>query len=368
MDVSPAGAARSGDLVTAEVGAEPTVVVPFKGGDYPEPTTEVFRLGRDRIAGLKARADLLRELRLYFAEQDFLEIEPPTMVPSPGLEINIKAVSAGDGYLITSPEFAMKRLLAGGLERIYTACRCFRAEEEGAEHLGEFTMVEWYRAWDDSNSILDDTEQIVSRCVRAVRGDYVAIARGRKVDVQPPWLRLTIAEAFQRWAGIELSGHESASELAAKARAAGLDLGTAKEWDDVFYVIFVEKIEPGLQTIEKAVVLTDWPVPLAALAKRKPESPQWADRFEVYIGGLELANAFGELTDPVEQRRRFEEELEARRNRGLDVYPLDEKFLAALEEGLPPCSGIALGLDRLAMLCAGVDQIRLVSAFTASEL
>jgi lysyl-tRNA synthetase class 2 len=145
-------------------------------------------------------------------------------------------------------------------------------------------------------------------------------------------------------------------------------LGTASAWDDLFYLAFLERVQPELDRLDKAIFLVDWPAPLAALARSKPGEPQWALRFEAYVGGVELANAFDELTDPVEQRKRFVGEQEERSERGLAVYPIDEKFMAALEEGLPPCAGIALGVDRLAMLAAGASSLREVSAFVGDEL
>lgn len=340
----------------------------YGGADYPGPGSEVYRMPQERLDGLRARGQVLHEIRSYFAEQDFLEIEPPTLVPAPGLEVNIKAVEADGGYLITSPEFAMKRLLASGLERIYATCRCFRSEEEGPQHCVEFTMLEWYRAWSDLEAIMKDTEQIVCRAIRAVRGSTMAQVAGRDVDVSPPWQRITVAEACERWGGFSLEGDESADSLRQKVVDSGIEVGHAREWDDLFYLAFVERIEPALATLPRAVLLTDWPAPLAALARRKPDAPQWALRFEAYVGGIELANAFDELTDAAEQRARFEDEREARRRRGLAIYPLDEKFLAALDEGLPPCAGIALGVDRLAMLAVGAEELRSVAAFVGEEL
>ncbi len=367
--VQPAGDLQTGDLVRISKEGTTEVVVKYKGEDYPTPGTEVFRLSEERIAGLRARATILREIRHYFAEQDFLEIQPPVRVPSPGLEINIKAIRSEEMYLITSPEFSMKRLLAGGLERIYATCSCFRSEEEGAHHSLEFTMLEWYRSWASLDEILWDTEQIVSRSMRAVRGRCSALVAGREIDVSTPWQQKTVTEAFSDWAQIALVKDDSATAFKQRIVASGLRVpDDLIEWDDLFYFVFVEKIDPALAALDHAIVLTDWPSPLAALARKKPGHPHLALRFEAYIGGVELANAFDELTDAAEQRQRFEEERQARLSRGLEVYPIDEAFLAALEEGLPPSAGIALGIDRLAMLAAGSDTLRSVSAFVGDEL
>ncbi len=346
----------------------PVIIFDYGGGEYPFPDSEVIRLTTKRVSGLRVRAKILREIRAYFDEQDFLEVEPPTLVRAPGLEVNIKAVRAGRGYLITSPEYSMKRLLAGGLERIFTTARCFRSEEEGKQHSVEFTMLEWYRAWATLEDIVADTEQIVGRAVNAVRGRCSVRVDMREVDLTPPWKRLTVAEAFNRWAGFGLIGYESPEALRQKMTRNGIDPGQATHWDDLFYICFVNRIQPGLATLNHAVLLTDWPVALAALARRKPEAPEWALRFEAYIGGVELANAFDELTDATEQHERFEREQLARQERGLDVYPIDPRLMSALHEGLPPCAGIALGVDRLAMLAAGASELRTVSAFVGDEL
>lgn len=365
---TPAGAARPGDIVKIAKGEAPIVVFDFGGGPYPFPESEATRLSAKRVSGIRVRANILRQVRAYFDEQEFLEVEPPTLVRAPGLEINIKAVRAGRGYLITSPEFAMKRLLAGGLERIFATSRCFRAEEEGKHHSVEFTMLEWYRAWASLEDIIHDTEQIVGRAVTAVRGRCSVRVDLREVDLTAPWKRLTVAEAFNRWAGFTLHGFESSEALRQLMARNGIDPGQAVNWDDLFYICFVDRIQPGLTTLNHAVILTEWPIALAALARSKPDEPQWALRFEAYVGGIEVANAFDELTDAAEQQKRFEEEQYARRERGLEVYPIDPRFMSALREGLPPCAGIALGIDRLAMLAAGASDLRTVSAFVGDEL
>src|SRR5262245_20117500 len=225
---------RPGDLVDGDL-----VVRAFGGGDFPGPATEVARLPRRRLASLAARAAALAALRRFFAERDFLEVETPVLVPSPGLEIHLDAVAAGAGYLITSPEYQMKRLLAAGCERIYQVCKCFRAGEHGPHHASEFTMVEWYRAFADLDDIARDTEQLVADVVRAVRdadadpaGPAIARVGGRAIDVTPPWPRMTVREAMRAWAGVEVRGDESAAELVAAVRAAGIAVADGTAWDD----------------------------------------------------------------------------------------------------------------------------------------
>jgi elongation factor P--(R)-beta-lysine ligase len=358
---------RPGDLVDGEI-----VVRAFGGGDYPAPATEVARLSRPRLAQLQARAAALAALRRFFAERDFVEVETPLLVPSPGLELHLDAVAAGGGYLITSPEYQMKRLLAAGFERIYQVCKCFRAGESGPHHASEFTMVEWYRGFAELDAIVRDTEELVAAVVRAVAGTHEAapIARvaGRGIDVSPPWPRMTVREAMRTWAGVEVAGDEPAQELVAAVRAAGIAVADGTAWDDAFFAAFLARVDPALAALDRPMILEDWPAPLAALARRKPGEPLTALRFEAYVGGIELANAFGELTDPVEQRARFEHDQSTRRVRGRPVYPIDDKLIAALAEGLPPSAGIALGFDRLVMLATGAAAIDDVLTFTAAEL
>ena len=366
----PAGEAiAAGDLVEAPGPGGPLRRVrPFAGGDYPTPASELARLGA-RPAYLAARARALAALRAFFADRGFLEVDTPLLVRSPGLEVHLAAVPAGaGGWLITSPEYQMKRLLAGGFERIYQVCKCFRGGEEGVHHSSEFTMVEWYRAWSDLGAIEADTQALVAAVATAVHGEPTVTVGDRRIDVGAPWLRMTVAEAMRRWAGVEVEGDEPAEALAARVRAAGVDVGAATAWDDVFFCAFVSRVEPAIAALDRPLLLVDWPVRLAALARRTAGNPQVVERFEAYVGGIELANAFGELTDPVEQRARFESDLAARAARGLPRYPIDEKLLAALAEGLPPCAGIALGVDRLVMLVLGAAQIRDVLSFTADEL
>lgn len=354
---------RAGDLVDGAV-----VIRAFPGGDYPNPGTEVARLPRSRLAWLQARGVALAALRRFFAERDFLEVETPLLVPSPSLEIHLDAVAAGAGYLITSPEYQMKRLLAAGFERIFQVCKCFRAGEHGPHHASEFTMVEWYRGYDELDTIRRDTEALVAAVVTAVAGAPIARVAGRAIDVTPPWPRMTVRDAMRTFAGVEVAGDEPAAHLVARVRAAGIEVANGTAWDDAFFAAFLARVDPALAALDRPIVLDDWPAPLAALARRSPGDPTTAVRFEAYVGGLELANAFGELTCPVEQRARFADDQAIRAARGRAVYPIDDKLIAALAEGLPPSAGIALGFDRLVMLATGAGVIDDVLTFSASEL
>jgi lysyl-tRNA synthetase class 2 len=329
-----------------------------------------------RLPALTARARILRAVREHFAAQDFLEVETPARVPAPGQEVHLDAFPAGGGrFLITSPEYHMKRLVAAGAPRIFQIGRAFRAEEQGPQHQPEFTIIEWYRAHQPLLAIAEDCEALVRAAAIAAGTFPLLPARpgqtaAARVRVDGRFEVITVAEALARHAAIDLRGDETAAVLADKARAAGIDLGGATAYDDVFFQIFLDRVEPHLG-VGRPTFVFDWPLPLAALARRKP-SPRHpgievADRFELYAGGLELANAFGELTDASEQRARFSEESALRAARGKTVYPLDEKLLAALPR-MPETAGVALGFDRLVMLAIGAAEIRDVVAFADDEV
>ncbi|HTJ40966.1 MAG TPA: EF-P lysine aminoacylase EpmA [Kofleriaceae bacterium] len=369
VKVKHPGSVEPGDLVQLEgAGAPLERVRPYLRGDYPTPDTELARLGRVRLGNLAARSRALGALRAFFASRDFVEVETPLRVKAPGLEVHLTAIESEGSFLITSPEYQMKRLLAAGMERIYQVCKCFRAEEEGAHHASEFTMCEWYRAWDSIAAIEDDVQALVAEVARTVNGEAIVTVGGRRIDVGGAWKRMTVAEAMKEWAGVVIDGDESSEALKDKLVDAGIAFGTATAWDDLFYCAFVDRVEPAIAALDEPLLLVDWPVQLAALARRSPANDRVVERFEAYVGGIELANAFGELTDPLEQRARFEDDLAARRERGRAIYPIDEKLIAALTEGLPPSAGVALGVDRLIMLVLGAEHIRDVLAFTSDEL
>lgn len=308
------------------------------------------------LATLAARARILKAVRGWFDEQGFVEVDTPARVRSPGQEVHLDAIAAGDGYwLITSPEYHMKRLVAAGCTRIVQIGKCWRAEEHGSHHRTEFTMIEWYRAGEPLETLASDCEQLLRVAV---------LAAGRapvELGVEGPFERATVRELAARHAGIALAGDEDAAALRAKLAAAGVQAGSATAWDDLFYQLFLDRIEPALARSRPTFVF-DWPAPLAALARPKPGDPRVVERFELYAGGLELANAFGELTDAAEQRRRFEDEARLRAERGKTVYPIDEDLLAALP-AMPATAGIALGFDRLVMFALGAADIAEVTAF-----
>ncbi len=318
---------------------------------------------RERLANkkLRERSILNRTIRAFFDAREFIEIEAPIIVPSPGLELHLDAFAVENRYLITSPEYQMKRLLAGGMNKIYSLGKVFRRKEAGPQHNPEFTMLEWYRAHAAWTQIADDTEALVWQCAREFR-----VTRVGHCALEPPWPRLSVGEACERWGRVRVYGDEDVATLREKVRAAGWRVAADGDFSDVFFTFFLDAVEPHLGQDEPTLVY-DWPRPLCALARAKPDDPRVVERFEVYAAGLELCNAFGELTDPAEQRHRLEHDLAERRRRALPEYPIDEKFLTALAT-MPPSSGIALGVDRLAMLLLDAHEIREVIAFTYDEL
>jgi lysyl-tRNA synthetase class 2 len=293
------------------------------------------------IAALETRSNVLQAIRRYFLSRDFIEVDTPVRLPAPALETFIDAIPSGDWYLRTSPELHMKRLLVAGMSRIFQMGACFRDGERGHHHNPEFTMLEWYRANSDYEAILEDTQALICAVAQDVLGSSILKWGDEEIDVCLPWVRLPVSEAFSQYAGWD-------PVLAFDADRFDLDL--------------INKVEPALPR-DRGVVLIDYPIEVAALAKPKTTDPRVAERWELYLGGLELANAFSELTDAAEQRRRFEECAAERAAAGREVYPLDRPFLAALEAGMPPSGGIALGVDRLVMLIANIASIQGVIPF-----
>jgi elongation factor P--(R)-beta-lysine ligase len=328
---------------------------------------ERFAARRPRLA---ARARMLASVRCFFAERDFLEVETPALQRSPGLEPHLVAFATellAPGaepvrrHLHTSPEFAMKKLLVAGLPRIFQLAHVFRNGERGSTHHPEFAMLEWYRAGADYTDLMADCEALL-RAALAAAGAREFRRRGRRADPAGPFERLSVAAAFERHCGIDLLAtapdplDPDVSRLAAAARRSGVEPHPGDTWEDLFFRLFLERIEPHLGD-GVPTILFDYPVSMAALSRPKPGDPRLAERFELYVCGLELANAFGELTDAAAQRARFAADREKRRALYGEAYPVDEDFLAALEHGMPESAGIALGFDRLVMLATGADDI-----------
>jgi len=329
----------------------------------------------DRLASrrenLAVRGRVLAAIRAFFASEGFVEVQTPALQVSPGLEPHLKAFAtqlrdprdriARPRYLHTSPEFAMKKLLAGGMEKIWQLAPVFRDGERGATHHPEFAMLEWYRTGATYRDLMEDCEKLL-RAAQAASGASALIWNGRTADAGRPFERLTVADAFTRHVGIDIlaaapdPARPDLALLAAAAERVGIAPHPGDDWESLYFRIFLDRVEPRLG-IGAATILYDYPASMAALSRKKPGDPRLAERFELYVCGLELANAFSELTDPEEQRARFRADQARKQALYGETYPIDEDFLAALEHGLPDCAGIALGFDRLVILCTGAEHI-----------
>jgi lysyl-tRNA synthetase class 2 len=341
----------------------------MSGIDQPSPWWSALRHA-DRKPFLLARNAITKAVRAWFDEQGFVEVETGILQVSPGNETHLHAprteLADADGtrairYLRTSPEFAAKKLLAAGEAKIFEFARVFRDRERGDLHLPEFTMLEWYRADATYDAVMADSVVVVAHAAQATGIGRFSF-RGRSADPFAEPEMLTVAAAFERFAGIDLLATVAGGEgdRAALAAAAGKQVRITDDdtWSDIFSKILVEHVEPKLGQ-GRLTVLFEYPVPEAALARAKPSDPRVAERFEIYACGVELANGFGELTDPKEQRRRFASAMDEKQRRYGERYPLDEEFLQAVA-AMPEASGVALGFDRLVMLAAGavrIDQV-----------
>lgn len=334
-----------------------------------KPISPFWSPGRhlDRRPFLQARAAITGSLRGFFAEQGFVEVETSVLQVSPGNETHLHAPrtelirpdgSRANRYLRTSPEFACKKLLAAGEERIFEFARVFRDRERGDLHLPEFTMLEWYRAGAPYDAIMADTVVVIAHAAQAT-GIGTFAFRGRTADPFAEPELLTVGGAFERFAGIDLlstiSGNEGNRAALAQAAAGKVRVAEDDTWSDIFSKVLVEHVEPHLGQ-GRLTILFEYPSPEAALARVKASDPRVAERFEVYACGVELANGFGELTDAEEQRQRFTESMAEKQRRYGESYPLDEDFLAAVAQ-MPEASGVALGFDRLVMLASGATRI-----------
>jgi lysyl-tRNA synthetase class 2 len=298
-----------------------------------------------RQNALRKRAAILQAIRQFFIDYGYLEVETPHRVPAPAPESYIDAIPSKGWFLHPSPELCMKRLLAAGYEKIFQICRCWRDGERGTLHIPEFTLLEWYRANSDYMDLMAECEVLIQWIASRIGLGETIFFRGQEIRLSSSWERLSVEEAFKRFARASM---EAALE------------------NDRFDEVMVQEIEPRLG-IEKPTFIYDYPAKRGALALLKEGNPTLAERFELYIGGLELANAFSELIDPEEQRKRFSSEEALRRSMKKSPYPMPEKFLMELEE-MPPSAGIALGVDRLVMVFLDAKTIDEVVAFTPEEL
>jgi len=317
---------------------------------------------------LIARNRIKAAIRRHFETDGFTEVECAALQVSPGNETHLHAFATEqigrDGtrsklYLHTSPEFASKKLLAAGEQRIFDFARVFRNREHAAVNVPEFTMLEWYRANEPYDAVIADSIKLLSLATKAA-GTTSLTYRGRSIEADAKPERITVAAAFQRHAGIDLLETLNADTadrdaLASQAKRAGITIADDDTWSDIFSRILSERVEPNLG-VNAPTILDEYPRVEAALARACLHDPRVAERFELYVLGVELANGFGELTDPLEQRKRFEHEMSEKERIYGERYPIDEDFLAALAQ-MPPASGVALGFDRLAMLATGSPRI-----------
>lgn len=339
-----------------------------------------------KYRAVRTRQQLYAAIRAYFDEAGFDEVDVPLLVPAPAMEPHIHPFEArfvpemgapgGERpmWLHSSPEYAMKRLLADGWERIYFLGKVFRNGEIAKHHNPEFAMLEFYRAGladglragRGYGPILSDLEELTLRGAEALGVGPVIPFQDGTIDLTPPWDRLSVADAFASRAGIELPLDDDAELLRARARERGFDVPDHLEsFDDVFFAVFLTAIEPGLGW-PRPTFLVDWPASMASLARLRTDDPRIAERFELYLGGIELANGFFELNDAAEQRRRLEAEQKLRAELGRPVYPIDERFIEAVGR-MPTAAGVALGLDRLLMILAGFEDVAATLLFPSVE-
>jgi lysyl-tRNA synthetase class 2 len=308
------------------------------------PSLEQQRLTR-RKQYLHLRARMVQAVRQFFIEKNYLEVETPVLIPALAPEIHIDAIQGGDMYLQPSPELCMKRLLSAGYPQIFQISKCFRGQERGDRHLPEFTLLEWYRIGIDYKALMEESEALILSVSRNMgMGDKITY-QGALLDLKGPWERISVREAFNVYA--------------ASSMETALETGCFDE-------VMVNEIEPHLG-VTKPVFLYDYPASLAALARLRRDNREIAERFEIYAAGLELANGFSELADAREQRARFERDCQQRRLSGKPVYQIPKKFLESLDY-MPQAAGIALGIDRLAMILTDRTKIDDVVAFTPEEV
>ena len=334
------------------------------------------RIARDSSlkCSLLLRSEILHQIRMWFRERSFIEVDTPALAPWVGMEPHLvplsTSVSSTQGNTLklfhqTSPEYALKKLLAAGISDCFSLGHAFRDGETSPIHNPEFSLLEWYRVGADYTALMDDTANLAADIAERVTGSPHIVRDGKQINLTPPWERITVAEAMQRWAKVDIVTHRDDGSFREHARTQGHGWVRDESWDELFFKLFINDVEPKLGWPEP-VILYDYPVRFGALARRSPENPDVAERFEAYVAGIELCNAFSELTDAAEQRSRLEREAEERVELGNERLPVDEDFLDALDGGFPECSGNALGVDRLVMLLAGEPSIERVTWFPFS--
>jgi lysyl-tRNA synthetase class 2 len=318
------------------------------------------------------RATIVKAVRDFFWEQKFLEVETPQLVPVPSMEPYLEVFETTlideareqyRAFLTSSPEFAMKKLLAAGYENVFQICKSYRNQEGwSTRHNPEFTILEWYRSHADYTQIMEDCENLFRFVAKRI--GYA----NEKMKFDEPWERISIAQSFEKYADIDtetLLNHEA---LKKRAGEKGYNIEPSTTWEEAFNQIFLNEIEPHLGSSGKPTILFDYPAEMAALSKRSEKDPRFAERFEFYINGLEMGNAFSELTDPDEQLKRLTADREEKRQLGRTLFDVDLELIEALRSGMPRTGGIAVGMDRLCMVFMGVSSIQETLFFPATEM
>ncbi len=370
IPISSREALSIGDIVEVKNNFSLGIVNVLTPNSTSQKTTHWMKriLDPRRLHATQIRYQVETAIRDFFHSKGFHETRTPLIVPCPGMETHIRPFMVKSSahpeslsYLPTSPEFAMKRLLVGGLEKIFQLAPAFRDEPLSHTHNPEFTLLEWYRAYANYEDIMHDTENLFEFLAIRIFGKPAFTFQGKEIQVKTPWPRLRVRDLFQEKAGIDLVQRSDVNSLAAECKRLNLPVNEQDTWDDLYFKIWLNCIEPQLPP-HQAVFVTRYPVSQAALAKIDSDSDgsRWARRFELYAGGIELGNAFDELTDPTEQRNRFIEDMNLREKiygTSFPKNPLDAEFLGALTEGMPPSGGIAIGVDRMVMLLADEPEI-----------
>lgn len=312
-----------------------------------------------------ARSKIIREIRHYLEQQGFLEVETPMMHPIAGGAAARPFITHHNAldmqlYMRIAPELYLKRLLVGGFEKVYEINRNFRNEGISTRHNPEFTMLELYQAYGDFHDMMEITENLISHVAQQVLGTTVIKYEEQEINLTPPWNRLPMLDAVKQYSGLDFTVIKSDEEARAQAKKLGIEIKGQETWGDVLNAVFEEVVEPKL--IQPTFIL-DYPVEISPLAKRKKDQPHLTDRFELFIYGREMANAFSELNDPIDQKRRFEMQLEKRDSGDDEAHMMDEDYILALEHGMPPAGGLGIGIDRLVMLLTNSSSIRDVILF-----
>ncbi len=344
-------------------------------------TWEKIKQNPSLFEGHFVREKVIDTIRSFFKNKNFREVQTPILVPTPSCEPNLEVFQTRlktfkgverKAYLIMSPEYSIKKLLSAGIGNCFEITHCFRNEEEVSDHHNpEFTMLEWYRVNANYKDIMKDFEDLFIKIIKSKHPDADLEKweyQNTTYNISPPWTMIPVSEAFNKYAGIDTETLLSKTKLIGKAAKSGYRISKETTWEEVFHQILFNKIEPALKKINRPYFIYDYPASLASLSKKKASDPRFAERFEVFLAGIELGNCFSELTNAKEQKMRFEKELMERKVRGKTVYPMDKELIKALSKGMPEVSGIAVGVDRLIMLAGNFRTVSETLFFPAKEI